>query len=136
MYWKVWLGLVLCLVIVRFTVLFHVKGDNALFVVFSCYAIPTWLTVMVLNMVEGHRLMNYLKHNHRAKWEELTYVPFFGPGGMNGLRTLPFLYSSDDLNDPVVGELKLNYRRFLKLTLIVFFTLPVLFITVMLPWGS
>jgi hypothetical protein len=91
---------------------------------------------MILNFYEGHRLMKYLKVNHRAKWAYITYVPLFGPGGVNAFRTLPFLFSKDDLSDNRVFELKHNYKRFIRLTLTVFFTLPVLFLIVMARWGQ
>jgi hypothetical protein len=87
---------------------------------------------MILNFYEGHRLMSYLKQNHRAKWEHITYVPFFGSGGVNSFRSLPFIYSKADLGDQLVAELKKNYRRFIILMFAVFFTLPVLFFSVML----
>ena len=80
--------------------------------------------------------LKYLKQNHRHKWEYLTSGPGFGPGGVNSFRSLPFIYSEDDLGDAIVKELKTNYRRFVKFTLTVFFTLPPLFIVTMLPWGS
>jgi hypothetical protein len=136
LYWRIWLGLVLCLLAVRFSIFVRVEGEDIPFTLFNCYAVPTWLAVMVLNMVEGRRLMNYLKQNHHHKWEYLTSGPGFGPGGVNSFRSLPFLYSDDDLGDAIVKELKTNYRRFVKLTLTVFFTIPALFIITMLPWGS
>lgn len=71
--------------------------------------------------------MNYIKKHHRTKWNYLTYVPLWGFGGRNGFRTIPFIYSKDDLGDPNVAELKKSYRSFLKLMLTVFFTTPILF---------
>ena len=80
--------------------------------------------------------MKYLKMNHREKWDYITYMPLFGPGGVNAFRTLPFLFSKDDLSDNAVLELKNNYKSFIKLTLTIFFTFPVLFYIVMLRWGG
>jgi hypothetical protein len=91
---------------------------------------------MALNMAEGRRLMNYLKQNHRQKWEYITSGPGFGPGGVNSFRSLRFIYSGDDLGDTVVKELQTNYRRFVKLTLTVFLTIPPLFIITVLPCGN
>jgi len=136
LYWRIWLALVACLLLVRFSILFRVQAEDTLFALFSCYAIPTWISIVVLNAIEGHRLMEYLKHNHRQKWEYLTSGPGFGPGRMNSFRSLPFIYSNDDLADSVVKELKTNYRRFVKLILTVFFTMLPLFIITMPIWGS
>jgi hypothetical protein len=53
-----------------------------------------------------------------------------GPGGQNSVRFLPWLYSRDDLGDPVVASLKQEHRDFLRWWLTVFVSylvvLPVL----------
>jgi hypothetical protein len=130
-YWCIWFVLVLLLLTARFSI-FNSSSEDELFKLFTIYAVPTWVAVMILNLYEGHRLIGYLKQHHRSTWEYITYVPFLGLGGVNSFRSLPFLYSKDDLGDEVVAELKKNYRRFAILMLVVFFTLPVLFFAVML----
>lgn len=130
-YWYIWFVLVLLLFIARFSI-FSGSSVDELFRLFLIYAAPTWIAVLILNFYEGHRLIEYLKKHHRATWEYITYVPFFGPGGVNSFRSLPFLFSEDDLGDETVAELKKNYRRFLILMLVVFVTLPVLFLILML----
>ena len=132
-YWRVWSVLVALLLVIRFLI-YDGYNEDRFFLLFTFYAIPTWLAIMILGFYEGHRLMEYLKMNHREKWEYLTYVPLFGPGGVNGFRSLPFLFSKDDLGDNIVLELKKNYRKFIKLALAVFFTLPFLFLLVMINW--
>jgi hypothetical protein len=133
LYWKVWLTLVVFLLVIRLTVFFGTQDEKVLFAMFMWYIAPTWITVMVLNLYEGRRLMHYLERNHREKWKELTYIPGFGPGGHNSFRTLPFIYSKDDLGDPVLKDLKMNYRRFIKFVLTVFFTVPVLLFALATP---
>lgn len=133
-YWRIWLVLVSLLLAVRIF-MYHEYNEDRFFLLFTFYAVPTWLSVMILNFYEGHRLMKYLKINHRKKWEYITYVPLFGPGGVNSFRSLPFLFSKDDLGDNIVLELKNNYKSIIKLTLVIFFTLPLLFLSIMLPWG-
>ena len=130
-YWSVWFLLVVLFLTARFTI-FRSSSENILFILFTIYAVPTWLAVMILNFYEGNRLMNYLKQKHRSKWDDITYVPFLGSGNVNSFRSLPFIYSKDDLGDPVVGELKKNYRRCAALFFMIFFTLPILFLTIML----
>jgi len=130
-YWIVWLIFVLIFLLVRFSA-FSNSSEGELFVLFIVYAIPTWVVVAVLNLYEGHKLREYLRKNHSAKWEYLTYIPFFGSGGYNGFRLLPFLYSKDDLGDPNVAELKKRGRRFIVLALTIFFTMPLIFLAIML----
>lgn len=114
-YWNFWLVIVFLLVAARFTI-FRNSSENVRLVLFSIYAAPTWLAVMILHYYKGKRLWSYLKKNHKGK----------------SISPLTFLYSKDDLGDNVFGELKKDYRRFIALALTIFFTLPVLFLTVML----
>jgi hypothetical protein len=133
-YWCVWSVIVILLLAARFSI-FNGSSEGELGKLFTIYAVPTWLVLAILNFYEGHRFLSYLKQHHRATWEYITYIPIFGSGNYNGFRTLPFVYSKDDLGDEVVAELKKNLRRFIILLLVVFFTMPVLFLVVVLPWG-
>ncbi len=81
---------------------------------------------MILNVIEGHRLMAYLEDHHREKWAEITHVPGFGPGGVNSFRTLPWLYSPDDLNDATLAILKEQHRDFIRWAITVFLSSIVL----------
>ncbi len=132
LYWLIWIGTVLLVLFVRFTVMRNV-GEETVFALCLSYMLPTWLAIMDLNFTEGYRLVQYLKDNHYEKWKEITYVPGLGYGCCNSYRSLPFVYSKDDLGDPVVTSLKKNYRAFVRLALTVFFTFPLIFIAVMLP---
>jgi hypothetical protein len=94
------------------------------------YMLATWLPIMVIDFIEGRRLMEYLKKCHFEKWKDLTYVPGFGSGGTNSFRALGFVYSEDNLSDPHVRFLKHNYRRVQLLLWSVFFSSPVLFLVI------
>src|SRR6266498_2221316 len=124
-YWRVWLAIVAFALLLRFTVFLRASSDQR-FSLAITYALCTWVPVMILNVVEGRRLMVYLKSHHRQKWEELTYVPGFGSGGQNSFRAVPWLYSPDDLGDPAVAIMKADHRRFIRLMLTVFFSFLVL----------
>jgi hypothetical protein len=130
-YWFVWLIIVFLLLTLRFSV-FRNPSDSVIFSLFTFYAIPTWIAVIIINGYSGHCLMSYLKRNHRAKWDEITYVPLFGSGGRNSFRSLAFIYSEDDLDDRMVHILKKNYRSFVKLALTIFFSFPILFLIIAL----
>lgn len=95
----------------RFTVLAE-SGDRFIFAM--AYMLGTWIPTMILNVIEGQRLMTYLKTNHHEKWSELTYVPGFGSGCVNSFRTLPWLYSWDDLGDSQLASLKRQHRDFIR----------------------
>ena len=130
-YWKIWILIILILLLIKFLVMRYLNPDyNFLF--FSIYIIPVWVMAMILNFYEGHKLMKYLKKNHKGKWENLTYCPGLGYGNGNGFRTLPFLFSKDDLEDNIVFQLKNNYKQFIKLALTIFFTSPIVFFLIML----
>jgi hypothetical protein len=120
-YWCAWLAVVALAFLLRFTVFLGASSDR-LFGFASVYAVSTWLSVMVLNVIEGRKLSSYLREHHPEKWQWLTYVPGFGAGMHNGFRSLPWLYSADDLGDPVVAALKMDQKRFIKWTLTVFFS--------------
>jgi len=105
---------------------------DQLFVLFILYAISSWILAGVQNTIQGIKLMEYLKEHHREKRNYLTWVPIWGSGGHNGFRTLPFIYSNDDLGDRVVSILKDNCRRSNRLVFAIFLTMMPLFVLLML----
>ena len=121
-YWFVWVSVLLVTLAIR-VVAFDERDDR--FPLAISYMLGTWLPVMALNVYEGHRLMSYLREHHEAKWEELTYIPGFGPGGRNGFRSLPWLYSADTLGDPQVALRKREHRSFIAFVLTIFCTYPI-----------
>ena len=129
-YWKLWLVAVLLLVLTK-VVAGKSLDKNSLFILFSSYITPVWLWVMYLNYRKGHNLMSYLKENHRKKWEEITYIPFFGSGGINSFKSLSFIYSNDYLSDDNVKELQKCYRKLINFALVVFVSAIPLFLFLM-----
>lgn len=123
-YWRVWLGIVTVALLLRFTVFLKISSEHR-FGLGITYGLCTWLPIMAVNLIEGSKLISYLREHHREKWEYLTYVPLFGSGGHNGFRTLPWLYSQDDLGDPIVTALKADHRRFIRFMFTVFFSYPI-----------
>lgn len=123
-YWCVWLGVVVLVLLLRFTVFLGASSDR-LFAFASVYMVSTWLSVMVLNVVEGRRLSSYMQQHHPQKWQWLAYVPGLGSGMYNSFRSLPWLYSADDLGDPVVAALKKDQKKVIKWALTVFFSYAV-----------
>jgi hypothetical protein len=126
--WKLWFVLTALLLLIRFTTFFDTQNEDTTFNLFIFYAVPIWGAVMLLNLILGSRLKCYLKNTHYNK-----YLDVFSFQGRNGFAPLRFVYSKDDLGDATLGNLKKEYRSFIKLTLSIFFTLPLLFVIVMAP---
>ncbi len=124
-YWYAWLGVVAVALVVRFTVFFGPLGDHC--GLSFAYSAGTWLSIIVLSSIEGHRLMSYLKQHFPQKWEEITYVPGLGSGMRNSFRSLPWLYAPDDTGDPVLAQMKKDYQLLIALILMVFFSNVIMF---------
>lgn len=107
-----------------------VMDDDVPSYLFELYIIPTWLWVMYLNYRIGKDLFEYLKEKHYEVWNEITYVPFLGINGNNSFRSLPFIYSRNDLDDYMVDLLKKRYRRFIIFAIVVLISTPPLSIVV------
>jgi len=115
----------------RFTVLLN-SEEGIRFNIFLAYAALIWIPAIFVSLYEGRRLLSYLEEHHKKKWEEITYVPGFGSGGVNSFRSLPFVYSKDDLDDKNVRILKNNYKGVIKLLLTVFVTFIIIFLAIMI----
>jgi len=113
-YWYIWSLLVILFLTARFTV-FKNSSDDVLFIILI-YNVTIRVSITILLWYEGHRFRNYLKQHHGSKVK----------------NSLTFLFSKDDLGDPIVREFKKEIRRVWVLTLTILFTEPVLFLTVIL----
>ena len=122
------------LILVTLRATLSMPTEDARFFLFVIYIVPIWLWVMYLNFRKGRELMEYLEKHHHEKWKEITHVPFVGSGGFNSFRSLPFVFSKDNMNDERVKLLKKNYIGFIKFALSVFIAIIPLFMLVMLPW--
>jgi len=120
-YWCVWMVLVAAAFVLRFTC-FAGASEQRLFGLATAYGLGTWLPLMALNYIEGHRLNSHLKSHHRQQWDKINYIPLFGCVGHNGFRMVRWLYSKEDFGDPKVTELKTDYRYFMVFLLTVFFS--------------
>ncbi len=124
-YWRAWLGVVAIALILRFTVFFGPFGNHCGLSFF--YSAGTWLSIIVLNSIEGRRLMSYLQQHYPRKWEEITYVPGLGSGMRNSFRSLPWIYASDDTGDLTLAQMKTDYQLLIALMLMVFFSNVIMF---------
>lgn len=123
-YWIAWIVVLGFLFFVRLFWASHFSDIEFV----TVYVLSVWLPIMLLNFHHGRRLMGYLQKYHPAKWAELTTIFGFGPGYVNGFRSVPWLFSSETFDDATVVQLKRDYRNFLYFCLTVFFTFPIVFI--------
>ncbi len=117
--------IVAIVLMLRFTIFFGPLGDHC--GLSFAYSVTTWIGIIVLNVVEGHRLMSYLKQHFPKKWEEITYVPGMGSGQLNSFRSLPWIYAPDETGDPVLARMKKDYQLLIALMLMVFFSNIIMF---------
>jgi hypothetical protein len=118
-YWWAW-GIATALFLTfRFTVLIGLDKRDRTAIGFA-YPMACHFMLLMLGRREGVELMSHLKQKHPAKWAELTSGPGFGPGGRNGFRSFPWLFSYNDPIDPVLAELKSQSRRHLLFVGVVF----------------
>jgi hypothetical protein len=120
-YWYAWLGIAAVALVLRFTV-FLGAGEQRLFGLATAYFVSTWLLVMVLNLIEWRRLTAYVRTHHPHQWEQIGCISILGIAGRNGFREIRWLYSQDDFGDPIVANLKIEQRRFIRWVLTVFFS--------------
>lgn len=132
-YYTIWIFLVFVLFFVRFVII-REYDEGMIFNLFIIYAFPTWIAVIAVGFYEGRHFNSYMRRHHHKTWEYLTSGPGFGPGGYNSFRSLPFLFSMDDLGDTNVRSLKDRAKSYLKLMLAVFFSMPIIFAIVMLEY--
>jgi hypothetical protein len=123
-YWFAWLAVLGGFGVARFAVIPRLT-DEPHFHLGLWYLPVMWFPIMLLNLYEGRRLMSYLRQRHPAKWAELTTFWGFGPGCVNGFRSVPWLFSADNLNDPALERLKADYRHFIYWVMTVFFSFPI-----------
>lgn len=88
---------------------------------FIIYALSTWIPIMIIYIFEGCRADTYMCKYHYNYWKTFTEgTPIFG------YKSKDFLHSKDNLNDPIVEEIKLNLRKFIIFTVTVFISYPLI----------
>jgi len=62
-------------------------------------------------LIYQHKLWGHVRKNHAEKWKDLTFTGKWGLGLANGQKSLVFLFSRENLNDPEVLRLKVITRN-------------------------
>jgi hypothetical protein len=127
-YWISWIVYLIILFLIKD--FWKDRPENDFFGLISGYLFISVFSAMAINWYESSRFMHYLKENHLEKRTQLKTV-FGYTGGNNGFKTLGFIFSSDDLNDLILKDLKLMQRKSLLFLLTTFFSMPVLLMLIM-----
>jgi hypothetical protein len=124
-----WLSLIVSLFAYKKIMIVGANEEKTLNI-FFVYMFISWIPLMVINYFESRRLTKYLEESSSDKYEYLSSA--FGKRvGGNGFKMIAFLLSNDHLDDSNVKRLKNIYKRFILFVLVVFFSYPVLLVSVM-----
>ncbi len=96
---------------------------NTIFITGLVFIGGITIVTMIRALVSQHKLWEHLRTKHDEKWSGLTYTGKWGTGLANGQKSLVFLFSREDLNDPEVLRLKVITRNSLLYQLAGFFGL-------------
>jgi len=80
-----------------------------------------------MDFIYGIKFKNYIKINHKEKWDELNYIPLLGLKGTNNIREIKFIFSSEYFNDMNLLKLKEARKSFIKLEIVHFLSIPICF---------
>ena len=122
-YWLIWALSLGCVAIAKYI-------TNESISLFFLYATPIGIWVMYLNFRKGRNLTAYLKQHHKIEWEHLTSNSTWGTEGAHSARLLSLVFSTDNLNDPEVSRLKENYKDIMLFVIVVFISIPLVFLYV------
>ena len=128
-YWCSWLLVVAVFLFARYLVLVD-TSDNLRFWVFNSYLLSLCILLLVFYFREGNRSFYYLEDNHPEIFQQVYGGKYFTPV-FNSLRIYKFLHTKDVYGDPNIPILKSNGVTLYRLTLVSFFTCPIMFLLYM-----
>ena len=89
--------------------------------------IAVFIILILIGNINRARLDNYLKKNHRKKWEELNAInSSFGFGSDGSSRESNSSHTDDSLNDPIVAQLESENNKIFLLCMVHFILMPIL----------
>lgn len=107
-YWSVFSGYY------AFLALLLLLGEPGIILRYILFSLPL-MALIVLSMVERHRLFDRLEANHAKEWGVLA-----GQWVRRGSdRYLPFVFSKELDQDPVLFVIKRNLRAIIRILIIV-----------------
>jgi hypothetical protein len=123
----IWLAAITMLFFMKFTILRNATG-NILFNTFIIFGAITWISVMIIRCYESIKINNYMWKYHKNYWDQRTNMEF-QINIMTKIRRL----KNNNLNDPILEKIMLNFKKLFIFNVIVFFTYPFIFIIIMTP---
>jgi hypothetical protein len=123
----IWLAAVIMLFFMKFKILRNATG-SILFNTFIIFGAITWISVMIIRCYESIKINNYMWKYHKNYWDQRTNMEL-QINMMTKIRRL----KNNNLNDPILEKIMLNYKKLFVFNVIVFFTYPFIFIIIMIP---
>ena len=129
--WKIWFVIIGLLLFLRITILSDSEEDIR-FTIFNLYALFTWVPLIFIGFMRGRRLRSYLRTNHPK-----IYSKFYGRAYgtdviVDPIALFKFGFSKENFEDKELNLLVIENRHFTIFVLVVFFTLPVMFLLMMI----
>ena len=89
-----------------------------------------WVVCVIKALVVSHALFRYLQDNYYGRWSYLTTWGPWGPGMLNSLRSVPYVFNDQDCDDPEIAKLKRKNRSAIFLVIGYWLSMLLLLITV------
>lgn len=124
-YWTVWAFITLLTMYLK-CIYFKGKG-MVIFNLLVSYALVIWIPIMILNVYEFYRLVNYIKKTYPVESENMINIS--GGIGISKRTLLPFVYKKS-LDDAMLRQLGNNYKKFYMFVRVVF--VSIMFVAIFL----
>ena len=121
-YWIVWIFLIIVFFIGKIFNIYllqEIRFFHFFFIIF--------VVLGLIDFIYGIKFKNYIKLNHKEKWDELNCIPFLGLKGTNNIREIKFIFSSEYFNDMNLLKLKDARKSLIKLEIVHFLSIPISF---------
>ena len=129
--WRIWISIVFIILFLRITILSD-SNEDLRYTIFNIYALPTWLTLMIVGFIRGRQSRSYLRNNHPEIYNKFCSRAYGTDVIVDPIALLKFGYSKRKYDDVELNSMRNEMRSFSNLVLTVFFTLPVLFLIMMI----
>jgi hypothetical protein len=129
--WKIWLIIIFVLLFLRITILSG-SNEDIRFTIFNLYACLTWLSLILIGFIRGRRLRIYLRTKHPKIYSKFYGRAYGTDVVVDPIVLIKFGFSKEKHGDTELDSLVTENKHFTILILTVFFTLPILFLLMMI----
>jgi hypothetical protein len=109
LYWLAWLIIMATAAVINLVV----DGEGTALA--AGYMLCSWVPVMIVNAIEGHAILRYMRANHSQRAERLL--------AEGALGRLVWVYSDEAYGDSELKRLKSQLRSFHLLAVTIFITM-------------